>query len=165
MGCNKLLIWKIACFNENTRWFLVDIIIVAYLRVAGDQWLWLPLTVSCFSHIEIGSTFLVPAHPGSPGKRAVKRVCVWYGCVCVGKRCGWSSSSLLVECKRCWLLKKGKVFPYSLPIVGPGTDPGVQAVSPLVTWSESRHRPGIRLTLLSARPAVTSVAFTRWCYL
>ena len=36
----------------------------------------LPLTVSCFSKIQIGSTFLVPAHPGSPGKRAVKRVCV-----------------------------------------------------------------------------------------
>jgi len=36
----------------------------------------LPLTVSCFSKIEIGFTFLVPAHPGSPGKRAVKRVCV-----------------------------------------------------------------------------------------
>ena len=32
----------------------------------------LPLTVSCFS--EIGFTFLVPAHLGSPGKRAVKRV-------------------------------------------------------------------------------------------
>ena len=29
--------------------------------------------------------------------------------------------------------KKGKVFPYSLPSVGPGADPGVQAVSPLVT--------------------------------
>jgi len=28
---------------------------------------------------------------------------------------------------------KGKVFPYSLPSVGPGADPGVQAVSPLVT--------------------------------
>ena len=39
-----------------------------------------PLTVSCFSKIQIGFTFLVPAHPGSPGKRAVKRVCV---CVCV----------------------------------------------------------------------------------
>ena len=39
----------------------------------------LPLTVSCFSKIQIGFTFLVPAHPGSPGKRAVKRVCV---CVC-----------------------------------------------------------------------------------
>ena len=36
----------------------------------------LPLTVSCFSKIQIGFTFLVPAHQGSPGKRAVKRVCV-----------------------------------------------------------------------------------------
>ena len=30
-------------------------------------------------------------------------------------------------------VKKGKVFPYSLPSVGPGADPGVQAVSPRVT--------------------------------
>ena len=36
----------------------------------------LPLTVSRFSKLQIGFTFLVPAHPGSPGKRAVKRVCV-----------------------------------------------------------------------------------------
>ena len=36
----------------------------------------LPLTVSCFSKIQIGFTSLVPAHPVSPGKRAVKRVCV-----------------------------------------------------------------------------------------
>ena len=36
----------------------------------------LPLTVSCFSKIQIGFTFLVPAHPGSPGKRAVKWVYV-----------------------------------------------------------------------------------------
>ena len=43
----------------------------------------LPLTVSCFSEIQIGFTFLVPAHPGSPGKRAVKRVCV---CVRLVKR-------------------------------------------------------------------------------
>ena len=40
----------------------------------------LPLTVSCFSKIQIGFTFLVPAHPGSPGQMAVTRVCV---CVCV----------------------------------------------------------------------------------
>ena len=40
----------------------------------------LPLTVSCFSKIRFGFTILVPAHPGSLGKRAVKRVCV---CVCV----------------------------------------------------------------------------------
>ena len=40
----------------------------------------LPLTVSCLCKIRIGFTFLVPAYPGSPGKRAAKRVCV---CVCV----------------------------------------------------------------------------------
>jgi len=34
------------------------------------------LTVSCFSKIQIGIAFLVPAHPGNPGQRAVKRVCV-----------------------------------------------------------------------------------------
>ena len=34
-----------------------------------------PLTVSCFSKIQIGFTFLVPAQPGSPRKRAVKWVC------------------------------------------------------------------------------------------
>ena len=33
----------------------------------------IPLTVSCFSKIQIGFTSLVPAHPGSPEK----------GCVCV----------------------------------------------------------------------------------
>ena len=36
----------------------------------------LPPTVSCFSQIQIGFIFLVPAHLGSPGKRAVKCVCV-----------------------------------------------------------------------------------------
>ena len=36
----------------------------------------LPLTVSCFSKIQIGFIFLVPAHPGNPGQGAVKRVCV-----------------------------------------------------------------------------------------
>jgi len=39
----------------------------------------LPLTVSCSSKIQIGFTFLVLAHPGSPGQKAVKQVCV---CVC-----------------------------------------------------------------------------------
>jgi len=39
------------------------------------QWMPLPLTVCCFSKIQIGFTFLVPVHLGSPGQRAV--------CVCV----------------------------------------------------------------------------------
>ena len=29
----------------------------------------LPLAVSCFNKIQIGFTFLVPAHLGSPGKK------------------------------------------------------------------------------------------------
>ena len=33
-------------------------------------------TVSCFSEMQIGFTFLVPAHPGNPGQRAVKWVYV-----------------------------------------------------------------------------------------
>jgi len=41
------------------------------------QLMLLPLTVSCFSKIQIGFTFLVPAHPGSPGKGPLN------GCVCV----------------------------------------------------------------------------------
>ena len=36
----------------------------------------LPLP-SCSSKIQTGFTFLVPAHLGSPGKRAVKSVCVF----------------------------------------------------------------------------------------
>ena len=38
----------------------------------------LPLPLSCFSKIEISFTFLVLAHPGSHGQRAVKRVRVCY---------------------------------------------------------------------------------------
>jgi len=48
----------------------------------------LPLTVSCFSKIKIGFTFLVPAHPGSPGKGPLN------GCVCV---CVETSFSFIVK--------------------------------------------------------------------
>jgi len=39
-----------------------------------------PLTVSCFSKIQIGFTFLVPAHLGSHGKGPLN------GCVCVTEK-------------------------------------------------------------------------------
>jgi len=48
----------------------------ADLQLHMAQLMPLALTLSCFSKIQIGFTFLVPAHLGSPGKRAVKRVCV-----------------------------------------------------------------------------------------
>ena len=66
----------------KTEWWGTGVVIClergADLHMA--QLMPLPLTVSCFSEIQIGFTFLVPAHPGSPGQRAVKRMCV---CVCV----------------------------------------------------------------------------------
>jgi len=46
----------------------------------------LPLTVPCISKIQIGFTFLVPAHLGSAGHRAVKRV---YVCMLLSRR-SWS---------------------------------------------------------------------------
>jgi len=41
----------------------------------------LPLTVSCFSKIQIGFTFLVPAHPGIVPEKGPLN-----GCVCIGKK-------------------------------------------------------------------------------
>ena len=55
----------------------------------------LPLTVSCFSKIQIGFTFLVPAHPGSPGQRAVKSVCV---CLLLTEKCQTASGHLRTQC-------------------------------------------------------------------
>jgi len=55
------------------------------------QLMLLPLTVSCFSKIQIGFTFLLLAHPGSPGKGAVKRVCV---CVCCVFRPIWRTAAI-----------------------------------------------------------------------
>jgi len=51
--------------------------VLAWLSVWSEvQLMPLPLAVSCFSKIQIGFTFLVLAHPGSPGQRAVKPACV-----------------------------------------------------------------------------------------
>ena len=41
----------------------------------------LSLTVSCFSKIQISFTFLVQAHLGSHGQRAVRQVCVCCCCL------------------------------------------------------------------------------------
>jgi len=59
----------------------------------------LPLTVSCFSKIQIGFTFVVPAHPGSLVRRAVKRVCVCV-CVCVCVVCYSPCTTTIVTQKR-----------------------------------------------------------------
>ena len=79
-----LLVWRQeghpAC--KKTEWWGAGVVIC--LKLGADlhiAQLMLPLalTVSCFSKIQIGFAYLVPAQPRSPGKRAVKRVCVCYG--------------------------------------------------------------------------------------
>ena len=61
---------------KKTEWWGAGVVICleqgADLHVA--QLMPLPLTVSCFSKIQIDFAFLVPAHPGSPVQKAVKRV-------------------------------------------------------------------------------------------
>ena len=78
----------------------------------------LPLSVSCFSKIQVGSTFLVPAHPG----------------------------------------KKGKGSPYSI------TERRVPELIPVLGSQPAGdvcHKPGGRLSLFSARPAVTLATLKR----
>jgi len=64
---DKILIFTVFCLEQG-----------ADLHMA--QLMPLPLTAYCFSKIQIGFTFLVPAHPGGPVQRAVKRGV----CVCAG---------------------------------------------------------------------------------
>jgi len=74
---------------KKTEWWGAGVVICLErgtdLRTA-HQLMPLPLTVSCFSKIRIGFSFLVPAHLDSPGQRAVKRMCA---CVCVCPLAGW----------------------------------------------------------------------------
>ena len=55
----------------SCQWWGAGMVIC--LKLGADlhmaQLIPLPLTVSCFSKIQIGFTFLVPAHPCSPGQR------------------------------------------------------------------------------------------------
>jgi len=92
-----LLVWRQerhpAC-KKTERWgagMVICLELGADLHMA--QLMPLPLTVSCFSKIQIGFTILVPAHPGSPGQRAFERVCV---CVCVR----WSVHARVCACVR-----------------------------------------------------------------
>jgi len=63
---------------KKTEWWGAGMVIC--LERGADlhivQLIPLPLTVSCFSKIQRGFTYLVPAHLGSPGKGAIKRGCV-----------------------------------------------------------------------------------------
>ena len=81
--------WGLQCFDavgwaaerasglyKKLEWWGTGMVICLDADLHMAQLISLPLTVSCFSKMQIGFTFLVPAHPGNRGKRAVKRVCV-----------------------------------------------------------------------------------------
>ena len=57
---------------KKTEWWGAGVVIC--LERCAD--LHMAQTVCCSNKIQIGFTFLVPAHLGSPGQRVVKRVCV-----------------------------------------------------------------------------------------
>ena len=65
-------IWQVTIFTAFSAFICLQQ--GADLHIA--QPMPLPFTVSCSSKIQIGFTFLLLAHLGSPGQRAVKRVCV-----------------------------------------------------------------------------------------
>ena len=78
----------------KTEWWGAGVVIC--LEQGADlhmtQLMTLPLTVSCFSKIQIQYLYLVPAHPARPGQKAVKRVCV---CATDGVM-AWSVSVLVM---------------------------------------------------------------------
>jgi len=64
---------------KKTEWWGAGMVIC--LELGADlhmaQLMPLSLTVSCFSKIQIGFTFLVLAYPGSPGKWPLNGRCCW----------------------------------------------------------------------------------------
>ena len=124
--CLPSVLWRCWLDSRNGIWPLKKLEwwgagMVICLERGADlhvaQLMPLPLTVSCFSKIQVGFTFLVPAHSGSPGQRAVKWACV---CVCV--------------CHSDWLFH-GKSCPH-IDIVHPDQ---VWSSSPACTWHYSLH--------------------------
>jgi len=81
--------------SVKSRWYRCgwDVVLQRWIKLkvlTPDQLMPLPLTVSCFSKIQIGFTFLVPAHPGSPWQGPLNG-CVGV-CVCV---CSWHTAGFL----------------------------------------------------------------------
>ena len=90
INCQVGVCFSLQCFDavgwaagrasacKKTEWWGAGMVIC--LERGADlhmvQLMPLPLTVSCFSKIQISFTFLLPAYPFSPGKGVVKRVCV-----------------------------------------------------------------------------------------
>ena len=86
-------------YTGTAQWWGAGVVIClqrgADLHMA--QLMTLPLTVSCFSKIQIGYTFRVLAHLGSAGQRVVKRVC-------------WCIQSLTIKLYNIWKTVNNSLF-------------------------------------------------------
>jgi len=82
-ACKKLSSGVVICLERSADLYMA-------------QLMPLPLTVSCFSKIQIDFTFLVPAYLGSPGQIVVKWVCV---CVSAAPshQIGWEEHFVTAE--------------------------------------------------------------------
>jgi len=54
---------------KKTEGWVAGVVICLERGADLDMARLMPLTVFCFRKIQIGFAFLVPAHPGSPGKK------------------------------------------------------------------------------------------------
>jgi len=119
----------------------------------------LPLTVSCFSKIQIGFTFLVPAHLGSPRKRTVKRVCV---CVCLLLIVYWSVNRFTRVQRStytsCHVPSHGSVRGMSIPRESLSISWYTGVVDRSCGWSTSC----ITLTMVDHIVAEYTKSITRW---
>ena len=104
---------------KNERWGAGVVICLEWgADLHMSQLMPLPLTVSCFSKIQIGFTFLVPAHLGIPEKGPLNGcvcVCVFYNTESVGERVVYIGQHLVNFC--CFWLAVGTVFLLLLHIV------------------------------------------------
>jgi len=73
----KLALCSSCLYQKLEQWVVGVVMSGARCRLHMAQVMPLPLTVSCFSKIQISFTFLVLAYPGRPGKGPLN------GCVCV----------------------------------------------------------------------------------
>ena len=151
----------------------------------GADWhmslfLLMPLPLSCSSKIRIGFTVLVPAHPGSAGQRAAKRVCVCTGevgvmqCVSmwtvdagvVGRSASpslsvYATATLRTTPRRSTAAVSPRTASLTSPASSANSTPG-SSTAPASTSSSRRYSPAFRrlpaATTSSPRPGTTTPA-------
>jgi len=141
----------------NTEWWGAGMVIClersADLHMA--QLMPLPLTVSCFSKIQIGFTFLVPAHLGSPGKRPFN------GCVCyllTQRRPDSQTHSQHCVCSCEWIIP---LLAASMSIIRPGVhtitsaprfNSAICSEMPVPPYTQTTRISRARVNLRHSRP-------------